>query len=199
MRKSIILAFLFASVLLVGCTTQAPEPQANNGTLQAANVSPNITPNASAPVANPTPNITQNASPPIVNPASNVTGNMSAPPVNSSGQNLSMDFSKVYSGDGKLMVYFFYSSTCPKCKEIEPFVTAVAGQYGNVTDWQDYDINGAQGRSAYFSFFKQMDLPQNRSGVPTILVNDTVLVGIYEINDSLEQIINGSVASTARQ
>ncbi len=198
MRGFILTVLLLACVLIAGCATQNPQAQAENSTMPTApiaNVSPNIAPNASTPAASPAPGIAQNASAPPANPAPNITRNLSVQttPADSSGQNLSTDFDKVYSGDGKLMVYFFYSSTCEKCKIIAPFVAGIAEQYGNVTEWQDYDINGAQGRSAYFSFFKQMNLDQDRSGVPTILVNDTVLVGIYEINDSLEQIINGSI------
>ena len=182
MRNSIFIALLLAFVFIAGCTTPAPEAQANNSTTQAV------------PAANATANSTQDTG--AMEIPANASENLSA---NASEQNFSIDLHKVYSDDGKLIVYYFYSHTCPKCKAIEPFVESIAKHYANVTQWQSFDINNKDDRATYFRFFKEFNLTQNRSGVPAILVNNTVLWGRFEINDSLEQEINGSLAPSGRQ
>lgn len=103
------------------------------------------------------------------------------------------DFSRAYSGEGRLTVYFFYSSHCQSCKSIEPYVESIGRKYENATEWEGFDIDTGYGRDGYLQFFKDFNVSQNRAGVPTIMANRTVLWGIYEINDSLERIINASV------
>jgi thiol-disulfide isomerase/thioredoxin len=135
--------------------------------------------------------------------ANNSTGNASlaaavATNASSGTTNDSIDFHKAYSDDGKLMVYFFYSRTCKSCQAIGPYVESIGRKYGNLTEWHSFDIYVIGDRLEYLRFFKEFNLPQNRSGTPTILVNNTVLWGRYEINGTLEKIINGSISTAAR-
>ena len=113
--------------------------------------------------------------------------------------NQSIDFHKVYSDDGRLMVYFFYSRSCKSCKAIGPYVESIGKNYSSVTEWHGFDINTQDGRAEYLRFFKELNLPQNRSGVPTIFVNNTLLWGRYEINGTLEKIISGAVTTYPQQ
>ena len=105
------------------------------------------------------------------------------------------DFSPVQTQDGKLIVYFFHSPKCNSCKAIYPEVERIAKTYWNQTEWIDFDLTNPEDRVRYSQFYTQYNITSNRSGTPTILVNNTVLWGRYEINDSLEGIINGSVIS----
>jgi thiol-disulfide isomerase/thioredoxin len=103
------------------------------------------------------------------------------------------NFSPVYSGDGKLIVYFFHMPQCPACKSIRPKVEDLGLRYQNWTEWRGFNINIDDDREIYFQFVKEFNIRPERSGVPMIMVNQTILWGKYEINDSLEQIINGSI------
>ncbi len=164
MNLRILFVPLLAVMLLAGCTEQAQSPQQNStgaGTGTNGTVPQN-----------------QNPNPPAY--YDNATG-----AADSSG----IDFHKEYSDDGKLMVYFFYSPSCPSCKAIRPFVESIGANYSNVTEWHGFDLTKKADRDEYFRFFKEFNLPQSRSGTPTILVANTVLWGRYEINDSLEKLI----------
>jgi len=105
------------------------------------------------------------------------------------------DFSETHTKDGKLIVYFFHSPTCNSCKAIYPEVERIAKQYWNQTEWIDFDLNVPDDKNRYFQFYRQFNVTPERSGTPTILVNGTVLWGRYEINDSLEGIINASISN----
>jgi thiol-disulfide isomerase/thioredoxin len=103
------------------------------------------------------------------------------------------DFSPVYSQDGKLIVYFFHAPHCHACQSIAPKVEDIGYRYQKWTEWRGFNINIDKDRVVYFQFSRDFNLTPERSGTPMILVNRTILWGQYEINDSLEQIINGSI------
>ena len=103
------------------------------------------------------------------------------------------DFSATHTTGGKLIVYFFHSTNCNSCKAIYPEVERIAKQYSNQTEWIDFNLILPDDKTRYFQFYEQFNITPERSGTPTILVNNTVLWGRYEINDSLEGIINSSI------
>ena len=103
------------------------------------------------------------------------------------------DFSPVYSDGGKLIIYFFYSPGCSSCKAVSPEIERIGKEYENVTEWRGFDINFPEDRDRYLQFYKEYNISPSRAGVPMIMVNKTILWGRYEINDSLERIINGSI------
>ena len=103
------------------------------------------------------------------------------------------DFSPVYNSENKLIIYFFHYPHCPACKSIAPKVEEIGYKYQNWTEWKGFNINIDQDRAIYFQFYDYFNLTPERSGTPMILVNNTILWGQYEINNSLEKIINGSI------
>jgi thiol-disulfide isomerase/thioredoxin len=168
--------FLCLSLLLLaGCTSQFQQPA------PPANVSTPLHPGITAQI--PSQNISNTAQ-------NQAAFNISSNPTQ---ENKTYNFSPVYSSDGKLMVYFFYSSTCPSCRAVGPYVEYIGKKYENQTEWQGYDIDTGYGRDAYLQYYKDFNISQARAGVPAIIVNNTVLWGRYEINDSLEMLINGSL------
>jgi len=169
MKKSLVL--MLALLLIAGCTS-------NNSV-----GNPNESANGST--SNSTLENIANAS---LNSPLNSTQNQTAE-LNDS----EYDFSRVYSDNGKLIVYFFYSAGCNACKAIGPYVESMGKKYENQTEWRGFNIDIKSDREIYYQFYRKMSLNQSRAGVPIMLINNTILWGRYEINDSLEQVINGSI------
>jgi len=171
MKKTLVL--MLAVLLIFGCTS-------NN---EAAHT--NETTNASA--SNSTIASTTNVT--IAENSSLDSAQDQSASVNGSNY----DFSKVYSDDGKIVVYFFYSANCNACKSIGPYVEGIGKKYENQTEWRGFNIDIKSDKEIYYQFYRKMSLNQSRAGVPIMLINNTILWGRYEINDSLEQVINGSI------
>lgn len=112
---------------------------------------------------------------------------------NSTEEKQGFDFSPLYNEKGKLIVYFFHAPRCPACQSIQPKVEDIGFRYQNWTEWKGFNLDVEKDRQVYFQFYNDFNLSPERSGTPMILVNNTILWGQYEINDSLEQIINGSI------
>ena len=112
---------------------------------------------------------------------------------NSSIKNESYDFSPVFTNDGKLIIYFFHAPHCPACKSIQSKVEDIGFRYQNWTEWKGFNINIDSDRDVYFQFYNEFNLTPERSGTPMILVNNSILWGQCEINDSLGTIINESI------
>jgi thiol-disulfide isomerase/thioredoxin len=164
--KSMLFIFaVFTLLLLYGCTStvEIQDPNQTNST------------------------ITENV---LNNTAKNNTQNSEPKTQDSTDK---YDFSPVYTQDGKLIVYFFHAPHCPACKSIAPKVEDIGYRYQNWTEWRGFNINIDKDREIYFQFYNDFNLTPERSGTPMILVNGTILWGQYEINDSLEKIINQSI------
>lgn len=108
-------------------------------------------------------------------------------------QNKVNNFSRTHTDDGKLIIYFFYLPTCPSCQAVSTHVETIGKKYEKKTKWEGYDINFDDAHAAYQQFYNEYNLTPNRSGVPTMLVNNTVLWGQFEIRDNLEKIIKNEI------
>lgn len=171
MKKTLVL--MLALLLIAGCTSNNDATHTNETTNASASNS------TIASTTNVT--IAENSS---LDGAQNQSGTFNGS---------DYDFSRVHSDDGKLVVYFFYSANCNACKSIGPYVESIGKKYENQTEWRGFNIDIKSDREIYFQFYRKMSLNQSRAGVPIMLINNTILWGRYEINDSLENVINGSI------
>ncbi|MEA2008329.1 MAG: vitamin K epoxide reductase family protein [Chloroflexota bacterium] len=84
----------------------------------------------------------------------------------------------------------FYSHSCPHCAQvINEVLPPIFMQYGNQVEVFYVDVQSEKGRELYQNAVKYYEIPDNRIGVPTLIVGDIVLVGSGEIPDELPGII----------
>ena len=90
----------------------------------------------------------------------------------------------------------FFSSTCPHCeKVINEDLPPLIEKYGD--QLQILGINTAQpdGQALYQSAISYYQIPQERLGVPTLIVANIILVGSGEIPDQFPSIIERGLAA----
>lgn len=90
----------------------------------------------------------------------------------------------------------FFSPTCPHCHEIITNVLPpLMEQYGNQLQVAGLDTSYEVGHYLYQTAVTQFQIPDNRLGVPTLIVGDVVLVGSLEIPEQFPTIIEEGLAS----
>lgn len=76
----------------------------------------------------------------------------------------------------------FFSTTCPHCHEVITNTLPPLGeQYGDQLQIVGIDVSQEQGLSLYRAAITRFNIPDNRLGVPTLIVGEVVLVGSGEI------------------
>lgn len=76
----------------------------------------------------------------------------------------------------------FYSPTCPHCHQvINEVLMPMVEEYGQRLQIAAVDVTQAGGQALYQSAIVHFEIPEDRLGVPTLVVGDTVLVGGAEI------------------
>ncbi len=89
----------------------------------------------------------------------------------------------------------FYSPTCPHChKVITETLSPMLEQYGSQLLILGVDVTQEAGGKLYDAAVKYYDIPQNRQGVPTLIVGDTILVGDQEIPAEFPGIVEKGLA-----
>lgn len=84
----------------------------------------------------------------------------------------------------------FYYPTCPHCHEvIQNDLPPLQKQYGDQLQILLVDASQQSGALLYQSMVEAFSVPDNRIGVPTLVVDDAVLVGSLEIPEQFPQII----------
>ena len=90
----------------------------------------------------------------------------------------------------------FYSPTCPHCHQvIKDVMLVLIDEYDTQLDVLGIDTTTEAGSYLYNSAVTAFEVPQNRMGVPTLVVGETVLVGSYEIEQMFPEILDASLAS----
>jgi len=197
MNKNIIFlpaAFIFLSIIFFGCfgTGTKSEVGVNGAGVNGAGVSGVGTSGteASGPVNNTT------VAPQQSSPAQHITINLTLGRSPSKVMNtdtvfpkaLEYDFSNRTTADGRLIVYFFYSPYCSASKAIRPEIDKLEQRYQNVS-WNEYDITTANGSVAYSNFASQKNLGAKERFVPQVLVDGRVITDRFNINNTLEDVI----------
>jgi uncharacterized membrane protein/thiol-disulfide isomerase/thioredoxin len=84
----------------------------------------------------------------------------------------------------------FYSPTCPHChKVITEFLIPMQETYGDQLQILGVDTSDPAGQVLYGMAIEHFQIPENRRGVPALIVRDIVLVGAVEIPDQFPGIV----------
>lgn len=122
-------------------------------------------------------------------PAANVTNDSMT--ANTSLQEY--NFTNVTTGGGRLIIYYFHSTGCVASKALNPEVDRLELEYPEAL-FLRYDIATQNGSSAYNGFAEQYNLSTDKRLVPQVLVNGTIITDRFNINESLENIIQDYTA-----
>ena len=92
---------------------------------------------------------------------------------------------------GKLIVYYFYSSvSCPNCPNSTKQIDSLERIYSPFIEVQRFDVQKPDEGAVFWDLVERINLTKCLCKVPFVYVNGTRLIGPYEINDSLEEIIS---------
>lgn len=90
----------------------------------------------------------------------------------------------------------FYSPTCPHCHTvINDTLLPLTEQYGDRFQVIGIDITQPGGQPLYDASTARFQIPQERMGVPRLIVGETVLIGSLEIPQQLPAIIEAGLSS----
>lgn len=89
----------------------------------------------------------------------------------------------------------FYSPTCPHCAQVvQQDLPPLFNQYGNQLEIIGLDISQPDGQALYSAAITAFQIPDERLGVPTLIVGDAVLVGSLEIPEQFPGLIERYLA-----
>lgn len=98
-------------------------------------------------------------------------------------------------GDPVVRAILFFSPTCPHCHFVmEEVLPPLQTQYGDQLQILEVNVSLAEGGSLYETYLSQYKIPQERMGVPALVIGDSVLVGSREIPDVLPTLIASALA-----
>ena len=84
----------------------------------------------------------------------------------------------------------FYSPTCPHCaKVIQEDLPPLFNKYNTKLEIIGIDVSSREGAMLYQTAITQFQIPESRLGVPTLIIDHTVLVGSLEIPEQLPGLI----------
>jgi uncharacterized membrane protein/thiol-disulfide isomerase/thioredoxin len=84
----------------------------------------------------------------------------------------------------------FYSPTCPHCAMVvEEDLPPLFEKYGTQLEIIGVDVSQMDGSTLYQSAITHFQIPENRLGVPTLIIDNTVLVGSLEIPEQLPGLV----------
>jgi uncharacterized membrane protein len=90
----------------------------------------------------------------------------------------------------------FYSPSCPHCQQvIIEDLPPLIEQYEDQLLIIGIDTSVPEGAQLYQAAIARFQIPENRRGVPTMIVGDDVLVGVVEIPQQFPAIIETGLAS----
>lgn len=90
----------------------------------------------------------------------------------------------------------FYSPTCPHCHEaINNVMIPLMEEYGEQLAVIGIDTSTEAGGMLFINAITYYDVPENRRGVPTLVVEDTVLVSTMEIENAFPGMIEAGLAA----
>ncbi len=89
----------------------------------------------------------------------------------------------------------FYSPACPHChKVISEDLPPLLGKYGEQLQIVGVDTTQPGGHALYQSAIQRFSIPEERRGVPTLIIGDVVLVGSLEIPQQLPDLVEKYLA-----
>jgi len=89
----------------------------------------------------------------------------------------------------------FYSPTCPHCHAVmTESLPPIMAHYQDQLQIVAIDTTTAVGQQLYQAAIQAMEIPEERRGVPTMIVGSTVMVGSYEIPAMLPKLVEAGLA-----
>ncbi len=89
----------------------------------------------------------------------------------------------------------FYSPTCPHChKVLNDVLPPLAQQYGDQLQILLIDVTTPGGRELYLAAAKAIPIPEDKRGVPALIVGNTLLIGDKQIPEEFPGIIEQGLA-----
>ena len=96
----------------------------------------------------------------------------------------------VHAQDSQVRGILFFSPTCGHCHTvITEVLPPLADKYGSQLQIAGVDVSHEVGQSLYQAAIQRFNIPDNKLGVPTLIVGETVLVGSLEIPERLPGLI----------
>lgn len=90
----------------------------------------------------------------------------------------------------------FHSPSCPHCqKVISEDLPPLLDKYGEQLNIFGINVNTPQGQQLYLAAVQRYSIPDERIGVPCLVVGNTILVGSLEIPEQLPGIIDTGLAA----
>ena len=105
--------------------------------------------------------------------------------------------SKVHAQTSEPVVHavLFYSPSCPHCHQvIQEDLPPLFEKYGEQLDMIGIDVSQPGGQALYQAAIQRFSIPENRFGVPTLIVGNIILVGSLEIPDLFPGLIEHYLA-----
>jgi uncharacterized membrane protein len=98
--------------------------------------------------------------------------------------------------DPAVRAVLFYSPSCSHCHYvIDEVLTPLVDQYGDQLQIVGINISEPGGRTIYENTIVQLPIPETRTGVPTLIVGETVLVGSGEIPEQFPGMVESILAA----
>jgi uncharacterized membrane protein len=100
------------------------------------------------------------------------------------------------SADGGVVhAVLFYSPSCPHCHQVMTVdLPPLRSRYGERFQLAQFDVTQPLGQRLYQAAIETLGVPSDRTGVPTLIVGDEVLVGSVEIPELLPGLIEDALA-----
>jgi len=97
--------------------------------------------------------------------------------------------------DPVVHVVFFYSPTCQHCHEvINTFLMPLQDEYGSRLVILGFDTSQKWANDLFWEALRQYEVPEAQWAVPFMIVEETVLIGGFEIPDQLPAILEKGLA-----
>jgi uncharacterized membrane protein/thiol-disulfide isomerase/thioredoxin len=94
------------------------------------------------------------------------------------------------SADSVVRAVLFYSPTCPHCAMvIQESLPPLFDKYNKQLEIIGIDVTSQEGAMLYQTAITQFQIPDSRLGVPTLIIDNTVLVGSIEIPEQFPGLI----------
>jgi len=99
-------------------------------------------------------------------------------------------------GEPVVQALLFYSPTCPHChKVINELLLPMMDEYGDQLQIMAVDVSRPEGAQLYNFAIMRYKIPDDKKGVPTLIVGDTILVGDGEIPEQFPGIVEDALAA----
>jgi len=103
--------------------------------------------------------------------------------------------SMVFAQTATVYSVLFYSPTCGHCqKVIQQDLPPLFETYGDQLQMIGFDVTTPEGQSLFVSAIEALGIPEDRRGLPTLVVGTVVLTGSREIPEQLPGLIEQGLA-----